>query len=321
MRLVSYAAFAVVSAFSASFALAQSYPAKPVRVMIGFPAGSSTDLVGRMAGQKLSELWSSPIVVDNRPGAGANIAAELTAKAPPDGYTLLVAQNALAISRALYPKLNYDAVKDLVTVGAIAAAPNIMLVHPAFPARSVKDVIALAKRKPGELTYASSGVGINDHMCGELFRLMAGIKVLHVPYKGGNQAAADVMGGQIGYYFAGMPVGLPLHKSGKLRAIAVTSKERYKGAAELPSIHESGLTGYEVLLWQALFVPTGTPQPVVSKLSADLARARQSADLRDKLAASGIEVFEADAAQFGKFFRNEVDKWAKVVKSANLRIE
>ena len=310
MRLVSYAAFAVVSAFSASFALAQSYPAKPVRVMIGFPAGSSTDLVGRMAGQKLSELWGSPVVVDNRPGAGANIAAELTAKAPPDGYTLLVAQNALAISRALYSKLNYDAVNDLVTVGAIAAAPHIMLVHPAFPARSVKDVIALAKRRPGELTYASSGVGINDHMCGELFRLMASIKVLHVPYKGGNQAAADVMGGQIGYYFAGMPVGLPLHKSGKLRAIAVTSKERYKGAPELPSIHESGLTGYDVLLWQALFAPSGTPQPVMSKISTDLARARQSADLRDKLAGGGVELV-ADAAPAHKILFYQNDNKAK----------
>jgi tripartite-type tricarboxylate transporter receptor subunit TctC len=319
VRLVT--AVLTACALAAPVAHAQSYPAKAVRVMIGFPAGSSTDLVGRIAAQKLNESWGSAVVVDNRPGAGANIAAELTAKAPPDGYTLLVAQNALAISRALYPKLNYDAVRDLTPIGAIAAAPHILLVHPAFPAKSVKDLVALAKKRPGELNYGSSGIGINDHMCGELFRLMAGIKVVHVPYKGGNLAASDVMTGQIGYYFAGMPVGLPLHKAGRLRAIAVTSKDRYRGAPELPTIHEAGLTGYEALLWQALFAPHGTPTAIIGKVGADLARARQSQDMRDKLVASGVEPLDADAAQFDKFFKAEVAKWGKVVKDAALTVD
>lgn len=316
-----FALASLACALSISAAQAQTYPAKPVRIVVGFPPGSGTDIVTRVVAQKLSELWGQQVIVDNRPGAGANIAADLVAKAAPDGYTLLVAQNALAISPALYPKLPYDATRDLTAIGSIGAAPHILVVHPSLPVKSVKDLITLAKRRPGDLNYASSGIGINDHMCGELFKAMTGINVVHVPYKGGNLAVADVVNGQITFFFAGMPVGLPMHKSGRLKALAVTSKDRYKAVPELPTVAESGVTGYEVILWQALFAPAGTPQAVIARVSDELGRARQSQDMRDWLANSGVEVFEGDAAQFGAFFKREISKWGKVIKEAGLKAE
>ena len=318
MRYLHYLALAV--AFATQSAPAQTYPAKPVRIVVGFPAGSSTDIVARIVAQKLTELWGQQTIVDNRPGAGANIAAEAASRAAPDGYTLLVAQNALAISRSLYPKLGYDALRDLTAIGSISAAPHILLVHPSFAAKSVKELIALAKKRPGEMNFSSSGIGINDHMCGELFKNMAGINVVHVPYKGGNLAAADVMTGQITYYFAGMPVGLPLYKANRLRALAVTSKERYRGAPELPTVGET-VPGYEAVLWQALLAPANTPPAIIAKLSDDLRRARQSQDMRDRLWGSGVEVFPGDAAEFGAFFRREVEKWARVIREEKLKAE
>ena len=317
----SFALAVLACAVSIPAVQAQTYPAKPVRIVVGFPAGSGTDIVARVVAQKLSELWSQQVIVDNRPGAGANIAAEVVAKAAPDGYTLLVAQNALALSPALYAKLPYDPTRDLAAVGAIAAAPHILLVHPSLPVKSVNDLIALAKRRPSEMSYASSGIGSNDHMCGELFKAMAGIRALHVPYKGGNLAVADVVNGQITLYFAGMPVGLPMHKSGRVKGLAVTSRDRYKGVPELPTVAESGVPGYEVILWQGLFVPAGTPQAVIARASDELGRARQSRDMREWLANSGVEVFDADAAQFSAFFRREITKWANVVKEAGLKVE
>lgn len=318
MRYLYYSALAV--AFTATSVLAQTYPAKTVRIMVGFPAGSSTDIVSRIVAQKLSELWGQQAIVDNRPGAGANIAAEVASRAAPDGYTLLVAQNALAISRSLYARLGYDALKDLTAIGAISAAPHILLVHPTLPAKSVKELIALAKKRPGEMNFSSSGIGINDHMLGELFKNMASINVVHVPYKGGNLAAADVISGQITYYFAGMPVGLPLYKTNRLRALAVTSKERYRGAPELPTMGET-VPGYEAVLWQALLAPAATPPAVIAKLSDDLGRARQSQDMRDRLWGSGVEVLPMDAAQFNAFFRSEVEKWARVIREEKLKAE
>ena len=322
MTITRRCAFSVFGcAFLISTAEAQTYPAKPVRIVVGFPPGSGTDIVARVAAQKLAELLGQQMIVDNRPGAGANIAADAVAKAAPDGYTLLVAQNALAISPALYRNLPYDAMRDLTAVGGIAAAPHILLVHRSLPVNSVKDLIALAKRRPGELNYASSGVGINDHMCGELLRALTGINVVHVPYKGGNLAVADVVNGQITYFFAGMPVGLPMHKSGRLKGLAVTSKDRYKGVPELPTVAESGVPDYEVVLWQALFAPAATPPAVIARVSDELGRARQSPDMRDWLANSGVEVFESDATQFGTFFRREIAKWGKVIKDAGLKAE
>jgi len=321
IRAARRCSIALAVALTATGAAAQNYPVKPVRVAVGFAAGASTDIVARIVAQKLGEQWNQSVIVENRPGAGTNIAAEAVAKSPPDGYTLLIGQNALAISRALYPKLGYDPLRDLAPVGAISSAPHILLVHPSFPAQTVPALIALAKKRPGELTYGSSGVGINDHMCGELLKTMARIDLLHVPYKGGNQAAADVIGGQIAFYFSGMPVGLPLHKSGRLRGIAVTSASRYEGAPEVPTMAESGLPGYEAVLWQAMFAPAGVPPALLAKIAADLARVRENPEARERLKGTGVDVFPADAAKFGAFFRAETEKWQKVIAAAGIRLE
>jgi tripartite-type tricarboxylate transporter receptor subunit TctC len=309
------------AAQTASTSPGPAYPAKPVRVLVGFTPGGSSDIVARILSQKLIEAWGQQVVVDNRPGAGANIAAELVAKSPPDGYTLIVTQNSLAVSPSLYPKLGYDAKRDLVPVTSIAAAPHILVVHPSLPVKDVKQLIALARSRAGELTFSSSGIGINDHMAGELFRSMAQLKVVHVPYKGGAQAAGDVLSGQISYYFAGMPVGLPMYKQGRLKALAVTSKERYKGASELPTMAEAGMPGYEVILWQGVFAPAGLDPKVIAKISADVNRIQHDPDTVARLDAVGMLPFAGTPESFKAFYDAEYAKWGKVIKAAGIKLE
>src|SRR5258707_9782460 len=222
-------------------AIAQQYPTKPVRLLVGYAAGSSTDIVGRVMADRLGAYWKQTVIVENRGGAAGNVAADAAAKSPGDGYTLLFAQNGLAISAAAVPNLPYSAERDLVPLAPVAATPHILIVGPDFPAKNVQELIARAKAEPGKLTFASSGVGNSDHLCGELFNLMTGISAIHVPYKGGAPAVQDVVGGRISYYFAGMPVGLPLAKSGRARALGVPSKQRYPAAPNVPTIAEQGL--------------------------------------------------------------------------------
>src|ERR1700741_3258946 len=239
MRLIGLALALICGAAQAQ------YPAKPVRVLVGYAAGSSTDIVGRVMADRLSAYWKQGVYVETRAGAAGNRAADAAAKAPGDGYTLLFAQNGLAISAAALPNLPFSAERDLLPLAPVAATPHILIVSPDFPAKNVQELIARAKAEPGKLTYASSGVGNSDHLCGELFNLMAGISAIHVPYKGGAPAATDVMGGRIAYYFAGMPVGLPLHKTARPRALGVTRKARYPAAPDVPTIAEQGLPDYE----------------------------------------------------------------------------
>jgi tripartite-type tricarboxylate transporter receptor subunit TctC len=234
----------LVSALALALALpafAQQYPTKPVRLMIGYAAGSSTDIVGRVMADRLGAYWKQTVIVENRGGAAGNLAAEAVAKATGDGYTLLFAQNGLAISAAALPNLPFKAETDLVPLAPVAATPHILIVGPDFPAKNVQDLVARAKAEPGKLTFASSGVGNSDHLCGELFSLMAGIQAVHIPYKGGAPAVQDVIPGRVDYYFAGMPVGLPLAKSGRARALGVTSRQRYAGAPDIATIAEQGL--------------------------------------------------------------------------------
>jgi len=264
MRLMVAAAF-----FVASIANAQ-YPAKPVRVMVGYAAGSSTDIVARVMADRLSAYWKQSVYVETRAGAAGNLAADAAAKAAADGYTLLFAQNGLAISAAALPNLPYNAERDLVPLAPVAATPHILIVAPEFPAKNARELIARAKAEPGKLAYASSGVGNSDHLCGELFNLMAGITAVHVPYKGGAPAATDVMGGRIAYYFAGMPVGLPLAKAGKVRALGVTSKARFAAAPDVPTIAEQGLPQYEATLWQGFFAPAALEPRLAAKIAADM---------------------------------------------------
>ena len=297
------------------------YPAKPVRVLVGYAAGSSTDIVGRVMADRLSAYWKQSVYVETRAGAAGNLAADAAAKAPGDGYTLLFAQNGLAISAAALPNLPFSAERDLLPLAPVAATPHILIVAPDFPAKNVQELIARAKAEAGKLSFASSGVGNSDHLCGELFNLMAGISAIHVPYKGGAPAATDVMGGRIAYYFAGMPVGLPLHKSGKARALAVTSKERFPGAPEVPTVAEQGLPDYAATLWQGFFAPSAVPAELGARIAADIQKVMALPETREKLAGASVTVSTSSQAEFKRFFSAEIEKWRDVVRKANLRLE
>jgi tripartite-type tricarboxylate transporter receptor subunit TctC len=310
---------ALLALLFASTAHAQ-YPHKPVRVLVGYAAGSSTDIVGRVMADRLAAYWKQSVYVETRAGAAGNLAADAAAKAAGDGYTLLFAQNGLAISAAALPNLPYKP-SDLLPLAPVAATPHILIVAPDFPAKSVQELLAHAKTEPGKLAFASSGVGNSDHLCGELFNLMAGVKAVHVPYKGGAPAAVDVMGGRIAYYFAGMPVGLPLAKSGKVRALGVTSKERYAMAPDVPTIAEQGLPDYEATLWQGFFAPATIAPELASRIATDIGTVLAQRETREKLQGAGVSLFEANHAAFKRFFPAEIEKWRAVVKKANLKLE
>jgi len=315
MRLILAAA-----QLAASIANAQ-YPAKPVRVLVGYAAGSSTDIVARVMADRLSAHWKQAVYVETRAGAAGNLAADAAAKSAPDGYTLLFAQNGLAIRAAALPNLPYHAETDLVALAPVAATPHILIVAPEFPAKNVQELIARAKAEPGKLSFASSGVGNSDHLCGELFNVMAGISALHVPYKGGAPAATDLMAGRIAYYFAGMPVGLPLAKSGRARALGVTSKERFPGAPDVPTIAEQGLPDYEATLWQGFFAQAALPSELAAKIASDIQATLAEPQTREKLHTVGVALFEASQAEFKRFFAAEIGKWRGVVKKANLKFD
>lgn len=297
------------------------YPSKPVRVLIGYAAGSSTDIVGRVMADRLATYWKQSVYVETRAGAAGNLAADAAAKAAGDGYTLLFAQNGLAISAAALPNLPFRAETDLVPLAPVAATPHILIVAPDFAAKNVRELIAKAKAEPGKLSFASSGVGNSDHLCGELFNLMAGIEGIHVPYKGGAPAAVDVMGGRIAYYFAGMPVGLPLAKSGKARALAVTSKTRFAGAPDIPTVAEQGLPEYEATLWQGFFAPASMPAELAARIAADVQKVVSLPETKEKLQGAGVSLFEDSHQNFKKYFPAEVAKWREVVKKANLKLQ
>src|SRR5882762_10855033 len=315
-RILAFFIFAFPAAVCA-----QQYPTKPVRLLIGYAAGSSTDIVGRVMADRLGAHWKQTVFVENRGGAAGNLAADAVAKAQGDGYTLLFAQNGLAISAAALPNLPFQAEKDLVPIAPVAATPHILIVAPEFPAKSVKELIAMARAEPGKLAFASSGVGNSDHLCGELFNLMAGITAIHVPYKGGAPAVQDVIPGRVAYYFAGMPVGLPLHKAGRARALGVTSKARFVGAPDVPTIAEQGLPDYEATLWQGFFAPAAIPAELGAKISADIQATLVAHETREKLQGAGVSLFESNQAEFKRFFAAEIEKWRDVVKKANLKLE
>mgnify|MGYP001305420302 CR=1 FL=1 len=300
---------------------AQQYPVKPVRVFVGYAAGSSTDIVGRVMADRLAAHWKQSVIVENRGGAAGNVAADAAAKSPGDGYTLLFAQNGLAISAAALPNLPYSAERDLVPLAPVAATPHILIVGAEFPAKNVQELIARAKAEPGKLTYASSGVGNSDHLCGELFNLMAGISAIHVPYKGGAPAVQDVIPGRVAYYFAGMPVGLPLVKSGRARALGVTSRLRYPGAPDIPTVAEQGLPQYEATLWQGFFAPASIPPELAARIARDVEAVLKESETRDRLAKAGASLFEDSQENFRRFFLADIEKWRKLVKNTNLKLE
>jgi tripartite-type tricarboxylate transporter receptor subunit TctC len=300
---------------------AQGYPAKPVRIVIGFSAGSTTDLIGRVLAVKMAEGLGQPVVVDNRPGAGANIAAELVAKSPPDGYTVLLANAGLATGATAYVKLNFNALRDFAPVSQVSATPHILVMHPSLPPKSVKELVAFTRARPGELNYSSTGHGNSDHLAAELFSYMTGITMVHVTYKGGPQALGDVIAGQIAMYFAGVPTALPLVKAARVKALGVTGATRARVLPEIPTIAEAGITGYEHILWSMLVVPTATPKEIVARLNSEAVKTLATAEVRERYAGMGVEPTGSTPEQATAYLKSETEKYAKVVKAIGLRIE
>jgi tripartite-type tricarboxylate transporter receptor subunit TctC len=302
-------------------AAAQPYPTKPVRVLIGFPPGAGIDISVRLVAAKLSETFSRQFIVDNRAGAGGNIAVETAARATPDGYTLVGLTSGAVIAQSAYKKAPFDIGKELAPVAMMALAPLILTAHPSVPAKSLQELVTLAKSKPGQLTYATPGTGTAPHVTGELLKLELGIDLLHVPYKGNAPAVADVVGGNVLLSFSNILTALPQVKAGRLRPIAITSAKRSAIAPDVATVAESGLPGFEAGTWYGIMVPVGTPRPIVDQLNAAIVRIVQLPDTREKLLAQGAEPLTGSPEQMGEFVRAEIARWAKVVKAAGIRLD
>ncbi|WP_354673644.1 tripartite tricarboxylate transporter substrate binding protein [Cupriavidus alkaliphilus] len=311
----------VLSAAAVPPALAQSFPARPVRLVVPYPPGGPTDIVARVVGQKLSERLGQPLVVENRPGAGGNIGAEAVARAAPDGYTLLVATTAHAINMTLFRKPGYDTRKDFAPVSLLTRGPLVLVTAPATPAANVAELIAMARARPGQLTFASSGNGQSTHLAAELFNSMAGVRMTHVPYKGSAPALTDVMGGQATVMFDTMLSAMPFVRDGKLRALAVTGAQRSPAAPDTPTIAQSGLPGYEATAWNALLAPAGTPPAVLEAIAAALKSVLDDADVRARFATQGFAAEWTSPPATAKFLDQEIDKWARVVKASGATID
>jgi tripartite-type tricarboxylate transporter receptor subunit TctC len=301
----------------AGLAWAQEFPAKPVRMVVHIGPGSSMDIVARVLGQKLNDAWAQPVIVDNRGGAGGTIGMEVTAKAPPDGYTLLFGSSSVAIAASYYRKLPFDILRDLEPVTQISSRHNVLVVSSSSPFNSVKDVIAAAKAKPRQLSYGSGGgSGSSDHLAGELFKLLAGIDVLHVPYKSGPAVLNDLMNGQLSIYFGGIPVNLPMIKAGRVKPLGTSGARRSPNLPNVPTIAEAGIPGFEVNVWYGLFAPRGTPAKVVSKIATDVSRLLKTPEMRERLTGLGVDAEGTTPQEFKAYFRADLEKWRKVVQAA-----
>jgi len=298
-----------------------AYPDKPIKMMIGYAPGSSTDIVGRMIANDLSIALKQPIIIENRGGAAGSLAAEAVAKSNPDGYTILFAQNGLAINVAANPKLPFNGQKDLLPVVGVAATPHILIVNNNSLAKSVADLIAMLKADPGKLSFGSSGIGNSDHMAGELFLATTGLQAIHVPYKGGAPAATDLMGGQIDFYFAGMPVGLPLYKGDKVRGLAVTSKGRFSGAPELVTMQQAGVKGYDMALWQGVFVATGTSPDIVKQLNASTLKILETPEMKERFQKAGVQIAPMNTQQFSDLYFSDIARWKVVIEKAKIKLD
>jgi tripartite-type tricarboxylate transporter receptor subunit TctC len=316
---------AVITAIAAPFTFAQgaaNYPTKPVRLVVPFPAGGTTDILARAVAQKLSEAWGRQMIVDNRPGAGGNIGSDLVAKSAPDGYTLLMGTvGTHAINPSLYKNMPYDHVKDFAPVILVAGVPNVLVVNPSLPVHSVPELIAYAKANPGKLNFASSGNGTSIHLSGELFKAMTGVEMTHVPYKGSAPALTDLIGGQVQLMFDNLPSSLPFIKAGKLRALAVTSGARAAALPDLPTLAESGLPGFEASSWFGVLAPAGTPRDIVAKLNGAIAGWLASPEAKEKLLAQGAIAAGGTPEDFARHIGAETSKWAKVVKASGAHID
>lgn len=316
-----FAGFMILAVAAGSVA-AQQYPSRPLRLIVPFAPGGSADFVARLVAQKLAESFGQQVVVDNRGGASGMIGNDLVAKSAPNGYTLTIGTlGPFAVNQSLFSRMPYDPVKDFAPITLTGVASHILVVHPSVPVRTVKDLIALARARPGQLTFASSGIGNATHLTGELFKVTARVDMVHVPYKGGGPAMSDLVGGQVSFSFASMPSALPHVRSGRLRAIAVGAGKRSPAIPELQTVAESGLPGFESQDWQGILVAAKTPSEIVARLNSELLRALEHQDLKAKLLVAGFEVRTSTPEWFGDFIKSEAVKWAKVIKEAGIKAE
>jgi tripartite-type tricarboxylate transporter receptor subunit TctC len=322
LELAGMLAAAWCGCLAAGIAFAQNdYPRKPIRIVVPVAPGGGTDFTARLLGQKLTEALGQTVVVDNRPGAAGNLGVELVAKATPDGYTLVMPITSFPINPSLYSKLPFDTVKDFAPVVLAASAPLLLVVNPGVPAQSVKDLVALAKAKPGQMNYANSGSGTTAHLASELFKRMAGVEIVNVPYKGGGPAVIDLIAGQVQIFFSTIPAALQQVKAGRLRALAVTSSKRVTELPDMPTVSESGLPGFEVVGWFGLFAPAGTPKPVITRLNGELVKILGIPETRERLSGHGLIPGGGTPQELGQFLQAEIAKWGKLIKETGIRAE
>ena len=321
MSNISRVALLLIASLAAGASLAQDYPSKPVRMVVPFSPGGSTDALARIVGQKLTERSGQPVIIENRAGAGGNIGAEQVARSAPDGYTLLLGGVPHAISASLYSRLPYELARDLAAIAEIASFPSAIVLHPSLPANSASELIALARARPGRLSFGSAGNGSPNHLSLELFQTMAGVRMVHVPYKGSGQLVGDLLAGQVHLASMGLPVAVPHVQSGKLRAIAVTGAARSSLLPEVPTLSEAALPGFEVTSWYGVFGPVGLPADIVVKLNSEIGSAVTAPEVKERLAALGAEPSVKAPDQFGRYVRQEIARWAKVVKDSGAKAE
>ena len=311
----------VVLAAMPSLATAQAYPAKPIRWISPWPAGGANDIFSRAIGQKIGESLGQQVLVDNRPGAAGTIGSDIAAKAPADGYTLVMGSSPThAIAPALYPALPYDPLRDFSAVTLVGSVPNVLVLHPSVPAKTVKEFIAVAKARPGKLNFASTGNGTSQHLSAELFKFMAGLDMVHIPYKGTAPALTELVAGQVDLAFENMPALIPHIQAGRLRALAVTTTKRSAVMPELPTIAEAALPGYDASVWFGVFAPVGTPRPVIDRLHGEILKALQTQDLKSRMVAMGTDVSGMGPDDFSAYVRKEIPKWANLVKAAGVKV-
>ena len=314
-------AVVLACALATAGACAQNYPGRTVRIVVPYAPGGNTDFTARVIATRLTDVFAQQVVVENRAGGATNIGSELVAKAPADGYTLLMGGASNAINMSLYQKLPYDTLRDFAPVSLCVKGANVLAVHPSVPVKNVKELIALAKTRPGKLNYASSGLGSSNQMAGELFKLMAGVNIVHVPYKGNSPALTDTIGGQVEMIFSGVPLLVPHLQAGRIRAIGIGSLKRFPALPTVPTIDESGLRGYEATTWFGLMAPIKVPKEIVARLNSEVGKILASADVRDRFINEGVEPIGGTTEFFGGFIRDEISKYAKVVKAASLKGE
>jgi tripartite-type tricarboxylate transporter receptor subunit TctC len=324
-RAMRFTVILATFVISCGWAHAQSYPSKPVRMLVPFPPGGGTDFIARLVGQKLTELWGQQLIVENRPGASMMIASEIVAKAPPDGYTIIMSSSNHTINPSLYSKIPYDTMGDFAPVTVVGTSPFVLVVHPSLPVTSVKELIELARARKGQIAYASSGTGGPQQLAGELFKMMAKIDMLHVPYKGSGPAEVDLVGGHVQVMFATTVSALPQIKAGRMRALAVTTLKRDSAFStvmpKLPTVAEAGVPGYQASSWWGVLAPAHTPRSVITKLHTDISKVLQMPDTRTKLMGQGGDPGGNTPEQFTAMLQEELSKWAKLVKAAKIKID